>query len=194
MGLPAKRPMSLQEFLAWDDRQSVRHEFVRGEPRLMTGGSWAHEAIVANVVRELATQLRGKPCRALASNFKVQISNDNIRYPDAMVECGPPVPDRKIAQDVRLLIGILSPSTMSRDMLAKMHDYLTIPALEAYVMFWQDQPQAHVYRRMGDLWQLQDAAGLDALLVFPATGVRLALADVYEEIVFPEKRKGRKAP
>jgi Uma2 family endonuclease len=192
MGLPIKRPMSLQEFLAWDEGKSARYEFIGGQPRLMTSGSLAHEAIIANLVRELGTQLRGKPCRALASNFKIHIENDNIRYPDAMVECGPPDPERKIAQDVRLLFEVLSPSTMSKDMLVKMRDYQTIATLEAYVMLWQDQPQAHVYRKQGKLWRLEDAEGLAAGLAFPGAGVRLAMADVYEGVGFPEKRKGRK--
>ena len=194
MGLPVNKPVSLQDFLAWDEAQSARYEFIGGEPRLMTGGTYAHESIVANVVRELATQLRGKPCRALASNFKVHISNDNIRYPDALVECGPPDPDRKVAQDVRLVFEVLSPSTMSTDMLVKMRDYLTIPTLEAYVMLWQDQPQAHIYRKQGSLWQLEDREGLTDEMAFPVTGVQLAMADVYEGITFREKRKGRKSP
>lgn len=120
MGLPVNKPMSLRQFLTWDAAQSARYEFAGGEPRLMAGGARAREAIIACAARALATQLRGKPCRALASNFKVQIGNGNIRYPDAMVECGPPDPDRKIAQDVRLLIEVLSPSAMGKDMLAKM--------------------------------------------------------------------------
>ena len=58
------RRWTLEEFLAWEERQPVKHEFVDGQVRLMTGVTQAHDRIVTNVVIALGGKLRGSPCRA----------------------------------------------------------------------------------------------------------------------------------
>ncbi len=38
-------PITLAEFLAWEERQELRHEFDGFAPVAMTGGTRAHETI-----------------------------------------------------------------------------------------------------------------------------------------------------
>jgi Uma2 family endonuclease len=54
---------TLEEFLAWEDRQPTKHEFVDGEVRLMTGVTQGHDLIVTNIVTTLRIKPRGSPCR-----------------------------------------------------------------------------------------------------------------------------------
>ena len=41
MNLAVRKPMSLAEFLEWEDRQELRYEFDGVEPSAMTGGTVA---------------------------------------------------------------------------------------------------------------------------------------------------------
>ena len=38
MNIAMRKPMTLQEFLAWEDRQELRYEFDGFQPIAMTGG------------------------------------------------------------------------------------------------------------------------------------------------------------
>lgn len=60
-------PMTLAEFLAWEETQAGRWEFDGIEPVAMTGGSEAHQLIQINLVAALHARLRGTPCRAYAA-------------------------------------------------------------------------------------------------------------------------------
>ena len=46
-----REPMTLHEFLAWEERQELRYEFDGFQPVAMTGGTYAHDAIQVNLVR-----------------------------------------------------------------------------------------------------------------------------------------------
>ncbi len=55
----------------------------------MTGGTAGHD-IVANALRaELRQRIAGKPCRLQGPELKVR-AGENGRYPDALIDCGPP--------------------------------------------------------------------------------------------------------
>jgi hypothetical protein len=45
MSIALRKPMTLAEFLAWEERQEMRFEFDGTEPVAMAGGTAAHAAI-----------------------------------------------------------------------------------------------------------------------------------------------------
>jgi hypothetical protein len=58
MNLTVRKPMTLAEFLAWEERQAQRYEFDGSEPVAMAGGSLAHAAIQRNLALALGNLLR----------------------------------------------------------------------------------------------------------------------------------------
>jgi len=80
---------SLEEFLAWEERQPAKYELVDGQPRLMTGVSPGHSLIVTNIAVALRGRLRGSPCRPHGPELRVIAGTGNVRYPDVGVDCGP---------------------------------------------------------------------------------------------------------
>jgi hypothetical protein len=64
-------PMSLEVFLAWEERQPERWERVGGVVRLLSGGTLGHDRIAINIAVELRAQLRSGPCAPQGSNLKV---------------------------------------------------------------------------------------------------------------------------
>ena len=64
MTVALRTPMTLEQFLAWEERQEPRYEFDGFQPVAMTGGTDAHEAIGGTLRAVLQERLRGKPCRS----------------------------------------------------------------------------------------------------------------------------------
>ena len=85
MNLAVPRPMSLTQFLAWEERQELRYEFDGTRPIAMVGGTRATAAIQRNLAFTLTGRLRGKPCQFHGSDLKFKAAEDHLRYPDGIV-------------------------------------------------------------------------------------------------------------
>ena len=114
-----------EEYLAWEERQERRHEFVGGRVVAMTGARNRHEQIRGVVFFQLKLQLRGrKPCEPYGPDTKVAIPNGNVRYPDVLVDCDP---DRdansQFSVAPTLIVEVLSPSNRWLDRERKIADY-----------------------------------------------------------------------
>ena len=65
------------EFLAWEERQAERYEFVGGVLRLMSGGTANHDLVGMNLGGALWAALRGGPRFVHGSNLSaVRILKD----------------------------------------------------------------------------------------------------------------------
>jgi Uma2 family endonuclease len=108
MAEPQLRRMSQDEFFAWQERQDQLYELVDGMPvlplKIMTGASQAHDRVVVNI-----------PCRPTTDDLAVRIPAGNVRRPDVTVECGEAGRRELAVREPRVVIEVLSPSTMTFD-------------------------------------------------------------------------------
>ncbi len=185
MSVALQRPMSLDEFLAWEQRQELRWEFDGFAPQAMTGGTAAHSAMQLNLYIAVGGRLRGRPCRMYTADLKIQAAG-SIRYPDGFVVCSPVSGQTLVVTDPVVVFEILSPSTASIDIGVKNEEYRDTPSIRRYVMLAQDRPQATVFERIGDDWVGHIMSG-DAVLQMPEIGVEVPLAELYVGIEFPTK-------
>ena len=74
MNIALRKPMTVEQFLAWEERQELRWEFDGVEPVAMTGGTDAHEAIGGVLRALLRERLRGKPCRVRGPTLKIEVA------------------------------------------------------------------------------------------------------------------------
>jgi hypothetical protein len=81
--------MRLAQFLVWEERQPLRHEFDGVAPRAIIGGTFGPAIIQRNLAVAIGGRLRRKPCQFLGSDLKIQVADDHIRYPYGMVVCSP---------------------------------------------------------------------------------------------------------
>ena len=183
MTLALRKPMTLDEFLAWEERQELRYEFDGFRPVAMTGGSYAHDTIAMNLARELGNRLRGKPCQPHGSNLKIR-THTTVRYPDAYVSCGSYRPDSKLARDPVVIFEVLSDSTERTDLVAKNHEYAALPSVRRYVILEQNRIGGLVFERVGEDW-IGHLLRPGAVLHMPEIGIELPLADLYDRIAFP---------
>lgn len=181
-------PLSLEAFLAWEERQAERWERVGGVVRMMAGGTLAHDALALGVASVLRSKLRGGPCRAHASNLKVVSPLGDVMYPDAFVRCGPAHGTATFIGDPVLVVEVLSPGTAQHDLTRKRLAYKAIPSLRAILYVHPDRARIDLVRRdaAGRWDDDQPAEGLDATLELPEIGTSLALAEVYEGVEVPE--------
>lgn len=181
MDQAVRKPMSLDEFLAWERCQELRYEFDGFQPIAMTGGTLDHSAIATNLVLALRDRLRGGPCRAYRGDVKV-IAADHVRYPDVVVTCSPASPGTDIVPEPLVVFEVLSPSTARIDRTAKNAEYRATPSTQHYVMLEQTAAAATIFSRSGADWIGELVIGLDSALNLTGLGIELPLAEVYADI------------
>lgn len=180
------RRWTLEEFLAWEEHQAAKHEFVDGEVPLMTGVTQGHDRIVANLIANLSGKLRGSPCRAGRSDLRVMTGNGNVRYPDVLIDCGPFRCEAREASEPVVLLEVLSRTTAWTDLHDKLRDYDATPAVRQYIVVAQDEPRIVVWER-DPSGRLALASGLEAQdgqLALSATDAALRMSEIYEGLGF----------
>jgi Uma2 family endonuclease len=193
MNLALRKPMTLAEFLEWEERQPVRYEFNGFGPVAMTGGTYGHSTIQRNLAFALTGRLRGKPCQFQGSDLKIQVGDGHIRYPDGMVVCSPVDRTATVVHEPVIVFEVLSPSTAAKDRIVKAREYQATPSIRRYVMLEQDSVGATVYARSGETWT-HEILVADSILALSEIGASLPLAELYEGIVFEMEQDGDEPP
>ncbi|MBP2227441.1 Uma2 family endonuclease [Azospirillum agricola] len=192
VALRKHRTMTVAEFLAWEERQSERHEFHHGGIVAMVGGTVAHNQIIGNIDRKLARQLRGTPCRVFRESLKT-IADDSVFYPDVLVTCAKLNDQDRLAAEPSVIVEVLSDSTAARDHLTKSAAYRTLPSLTQYVIVHQRAAAVESLRRDGEGWLHEVVSGEGGILRLPALAVELPLAVVHEDTEVPFALDGESA-
>lgn len=166
--------MTAAEFLAWDQTQTLKHEFVRGEVFAMAGGEDRNFTVAGNLYIALRQHLRGSPCRVYGSDVKLRVeAADCYFYPDLMVTCSAlDAADRLIKREPVLVVEVLSPSTAAYDRGAKFASYRQLPSLAEYLLVDVESRRCDLFRKRAEdgLWVLHPSA--------PGEGVQLASVDL----------------
>jgi Uma2 family endonuclease len=135
----ARSRMTTDEFIAWamDRPRGERYELVAGEVIAMAPERAAHALTKGQVFRRLAEAIEaaGLACTAYPDGMAVAIDEMTTYEPDALVRCGPPLPDDAVKlTDPVIVVEVLSPSTRARDAGAKLEDYFRLPSLRHYLI------------------------------------------------------------
>ncbi|SFK80956.1 Uma2 family endonuclease [Methylocapsa palsarum] len=178
MNLAVRKTMTLAEFLEWEARQELRYEFDGETPVAMAGGTFAHAAIQRNLALAIGGRLRGKPCKFVGSDLKIEVAGSS-RYPDGFVVCSPVANDAIIINDPVVIFEVLSPITASTDRTIKAREYQATPSVQRYVMLEQDRIAATAYVRADGDWNVHVLLN-EAVLAMPEIGVEFPLAELYE--------------
>ena len=184
MSMLQRQPWTLEDFLAWEERQDLRHEFDGVGPVAMTGGTFAHETIGDTFRALLRARLRGGPCRVAGPTMKIEVAG-RIRYPDAFVSCTPIAPNATLASEPVIVAEVLSPGTSFTDRFAKLREYQATASIQRYVILEQDRIAATVHARRGADWVTTVHTGED-VLALPEIGVELPLAECYADLDLPD--------
>ena len=197
MGIPQKAPawIAPEEYLALEERATVKHEYLDGViyawqgygPAAMAGGSRRHNEIVQNLVVALRPGLRGGPCRTYATDMRLHVkAKDAYFYPDLMITCaaGDLAGDgARVAAlfEPLVIMEVLSESTEAFDRGEKFETCKLIPTLREYVLVPTSGRCIEVFRRQPDgQWMCRRYE--DVPVELQSVGCTLAPDAVFENI------------
>ena len=181
MNVALRQPMTLGQFLAWEERQELRYEFDGLQPVAMTGGTAAHSAIQRNLIYALTRRLLDSRCQPYGSELKIEVAG-RIRYPEAFVVCTP-VPSRsKVVTDPVVIFEVVGESSVTTDFVVKNAEYRATLSVQRYVVLQQTKAAAAVFSRKGDDWVKNLLAGETAVLRMPEIGIDIPLAELYRRV------------
>jgi Uma2 family endonuclease len=187
-GMTTPRFADGEAYLAWEELQTERHEYVAGEIWAMTGARATHNTITLNAFYFLRMTLKGQPCRVYVIDLKLHINAvGDYLYPDVMVTGDPrdrqPGEDRFISHPW-LVVEVLSDSTAAYDRGRKFELYRNIGTLTHYLLIEQDRPHAELFfKNAQGQWVLQPLAATDNLQI-DALGQPWPIASLFEDVDF----------
>jgi Uma2 family endonuclease len=140
--------MTVEEYLAFEEKSPIRHEYVDGRVCAMTGVILKHNLINNNANEILRKHVKGSPCRAYTIDVKVHVAAANsYYYPDVIVDCGVIDEESLFAANPVLIVEVLSRSTRSIDRREKALAYRKLPSLCEYLILNHRRKHAELHRK-----------------------------------------------
>lgn len=177
------------EFINWERKSEVKHEYADGRIIAMAGASVAHNHIVSNIIGHIYPALSGKSCNIYPNDLRVYVkSRESYFYPDATIICG----DIEYSDEEKdtvinpvVIFEILSPSTEEYDTGKKLFFYMQIESLQQYITINSTSLFVRSGKRQPDgAWRFQELEQVDGKLLIEAVNFNLNLKDIYEGISF----------
>lgn len=188
MAIPANKHTTPELYLQMEVNADEKHEFFDGEVVAMAGASESHNRIVANLIGEIHSHLKGKDCDVFPSDMRVTTPLlSSYMYPDISIVCGdiekqPGQFDTLLNPSV--IIEVMSPSTKERDMGVKFWYYLQIPSLKEYILVdAQTYNVKKIIRQQDGSFLTSDIAGMDKNLIIDSINIQLPIADIYRKVI-----------
>jgi len=173
--------LSRDQFQAWAETQPRgRFERVEGEVVARAPERWAHARLKARIWRALDREITqaGLPCEAAPDGMTVEIDGDTDYEPDALVNCGPPIPDDAIAApNPIVIVEVLSPSTASVDTGAKLADYFRLASVQHYLLVRPSRREIIHHHRNGET--ILTRIVHEGVITLEPPGIRLSLDEIY---------------
>ena len=189
MSAAQQKPMTREQFLAWEERQELRYEFDGFQPVAMTGGTAAHARLLRNLAISIGSRLRGKPCEFYGSDLKVETAA-GFRYPDGFVVCTPVAGDATVVREPVVIFEVLSDSTARTDLVTKNQEYAAIATMRRYIVLAQEAMTGTMFERIDGDW-VGHLLRADSLLRMPEIGIELPVAELYEGVDFIATEPGK---
>lgn len=178
-----RRFLSVEEYLALEEKSPVKHEYVAGEVFAMSGVSRRHSLITVSLGREFSNHLQGGPCEVHLEAFKLRLRIDEadaFYYPDVMVACGREGIEDYYLRNPTLVVEVLSPSTELTDRREKALSYRQIATLEEYAFVAQSHPEVTLHRR-SEGWKPFVLTSTESVADFRSIGLSLPLSRIYAD-------------
>jgi Uma2 family endonuclease len=185
MGEAVLAKTSLADYLELEEQATERHEYYGGEIYAMAGGTAKHATLCSRTSQIIGTAVdsKGRGCRTFSSDMKIFVEEDYAAvYPDFSAVCGTPeFYDQKqlLLLNPGLVVEVLSPSTMARDLGFKLKLYQQIPSLQEILYLWSDQILAQRHFRAGSFWAIETFHERGSEMALESLGITVKLESLY---------------
>jgi Uma2 family endonuclease len=155
MNIALRKPLTVEEFLAWADSQTERQraELINGQivPMAPERISHAKTKLAAAIALRDAIARSMLSCHALPDGPTVRIDEHTAYEPDALVYCGEEVPlSSLIVPNPMIVVEVLSPTTRHTDTSAKLIGYFKLPSVSHYLVIDPDARKVTHHGRLAD--------------------------------------------
>jgi Uma2 family endonuclease len=194
MNVVTKPFVSAEEYLRRErsPENRLKHEWIDGEIRTMTGASRAHNLLVSRLVSLFFANLDQESYDVYPSDMRTRVPGGPYFYPDVGVAPNPPTLEDEhfdTVLDPLVVVEVLSPSTESYDRGEKLAAYTRIPSLGDYLLVDQERMRIDHYRRTEQAtWELTIADETAATIALSAVPCELPLVEVYRGIPITTSR------
>ncbi len=184
--VPKRETMSADAFLEWAEaREDGRCQLIGGEIVAMAPERAEHGYVKFQVAKvfEAAIALARLPCCAFVDSLSVKIDDSTVFEPDALVNCGAPIPRRSlIAPNPVIVVEVISPASTRRDLAVKFTNYFRHPSVEHYlVVVLENRTVIQHSRSEGDTLKTR-IAGTGDCLTFDPPGIAVAVSDLFGDV------------
>ena len=189
MAIESPVRLTAEQYLAWEETNFEKHEYIDGEVRCMTGATGKHNRIMSSTNTAIGRQLDDSDCFLLSSEMKVRSGNTRYLYPDLCAVCGEEKYEKENAMVLLnpvLIVEVTSPSSIDYDRGEKRDFYFDLPSIQAYLIIDQHRLYAELYTRAETGWHLQAFDSIDAVVPLESLECELPLAQVYRGITFSD--------
>jgi len=184
----AKIKMTPMEYLEFEKKSELKHEYFDGEVFAMVGATLNHNRIARNLTGLLWHRLSGTPCEVFASDMRVKIAAiEKYAYPDIVIVC-----DQIEMEDAGLdcvlnplvIIEILSDSTEAYDRGQKFIHYQLIDSFQEYILISQHGCDVvkYVRNRNDANWIYSSYADISQVITIESIDSELRLSDIYHRV------------
>jgi Uma2 family endonuclease len=197
----AEKFLSEEEYLAFEEKSKIRHEYMDGEIFAMAGATRRHNLATTNISTELSLQLREKDGEVYSTDFRVKVRGGHHVYPDVAAACGDiqTTDNDKTLLNPRVVFEVLSKSTEKRDRGDKAEDYFNLESLKDYVLVSQYRVRVeHFARQKNNEWTLKIYEDLNDMVELKSIGCTISLKLIYLKIkltplklVIKKKKNGK---
>jgi Uma2 family endonuclease len=150
---------------------------------MMAGATQRHNVVITNIVVALAPSAKTKGCRTTSSDTAVRTGQYGVRYPDVVVDCGPPDPSAKEAARPTVVVEVSSPGTSAIDLTDKIDEYRAHEDIQVIVLVDPDVISVKVYRRdVHSLWTVEKYDELKQWVDLPEINSSIRLRDIYDTL------------
>ena len=187
MGNAALARLTNEEYLSLEENADTKHEYWNGVIVAMAGCTLMHSAISNAASFVLTGKLKGRKCTVFNSEAKVYVEHFNhYLYPDLSIACeGEQKIDFKssILLDPSMIVEVLSPSTMRKDLGSKLLAYKSISGLKYILIIYQDTLLASLYTRQDSNWESVNYFAKEQVIQLEGLGIEVALGELYGELI-----------
>ncbi len=189
MAIHTPERLTVEEYLAWEESNFEKHEYIDGEVRCMAGAEGPHNLIMSNTNVAIGMQLLDSDCGLFSSEMKVKAGEARYLYPDLSVVCGEAryeAANAMVLLNPLIVVEVTSPSSMRIDRIDKRAFYFEVPCIEAYLIIDQHRVCVELSVRGDVSWITKSFTSLDDVVPLDAIDCALALSMVYRQVKLDE--------
>ena len=179
------RPMTVEEYIDFEERSEIRHEFIDNQLIPLPGTTDDHNEICFNIKNALKQII--KNLRVYTESVKVQIaSKKDYTYPDVMIAPDPrDQTDKYVKQYPSVIFEVISKTSRIEDSVDKFIRYKNIESLQNYILVDSEKAWVEVRSKspQGE-WEANTYQMSDESFPIPVLGVTLNFSDIYDGVSF----------